>query len=53
MRYASTLLVLAMLTPLSAVAEESLDERITPDALEVFASHAYEHQGFALPYRMA
>lgn len=53
MRHSFTLLLLAMLTPLSAVAEESLDERITPDVLEVFASDAFEHQGFTLPYRLA
>lgn len=41
-----------MLTPLSAVAEESLDQRITPGVLDGFAADEFVHDGFKLPYRL-
>lgn len=46
------LLLIVMLTPLSAVAEESLDERITPEVLDVFEKATFEHEGLTLPYRV-
>ncbi|TWT46908.1 carboxylesterase family protein [Botrimarina hoheduenensis] len=42
-----------MLTPLSAIAEESLDQRITPDVLAAFDKAEFEHEGFTLPFRLA
>lgn len=45
-------LLTAVLLPLSSVAEESLDERITPQVLDAFAIASFEHEGFTLPYRI-
>lgn len=49
---ASRFLALIVCMTTAAMAEQPLDPRITPQSLEAFRKHSFEHEGFSLPYRL-